>query len=250
MSLLIPLIPMLIFVSAFAVSLHRHRQAVEQLVVLPTQQRAELMNEFDSRWDLTHRNNLNIGNSRIGSHSIHSDRFFGPMEVNISDELFQFFDWQHFVKINKEYTSCLQTVIALTPRDLEIPQFFFRPKDFGRFVTREDNSMLRYHDIVETGTHIDLTYALESMQPYHARLLFKAKTAQFELFELIQSNDWTVEWTGEHLLVYSTGQVVEPDQLKFFASKVLTLANLLRNADHEADSSLDERLAASANRSR
>ena len=95
---------------------------------------------------------------------------------------------------------------------------------------------------------MDQSWALESIQPYHARLLFSTPTAQFEMFDFIQSRKWTVEWTGEHLLAYAVGKIVSPEELKYFAGDMVELIGLLRKADDEADSKLDARIAASAQR--
>ncbi len=209
-----------------------------------TNYRCRDMEENGSRWQRVSRESLSIEGSRIASIAIRGEcRFFGPIELKVDDHQFQIFDWENTIRVGKGvYIPVAQTVISLKTADLEIPSFYLYPNRGSRFVTREDNALLRYEEVVKTGTHIDGTYGLESIQPYHARQLFSTPTAVLELFEFVQSRQWTVQWASEQLLVYRQEEIVRPEALKYFAREVLQLKELLKQADAEGEAAMEEML--------
>ena len=241
---LIPLL--LLFFSVIGFLIRHHTNATGRLEQLLASNRANEMSGAATRWETTDRSQLNLIGSRIEVSRLGS--FFGLVELDVNGEATQIFDWDLGADLaGGTHSVFSQTVISFAPQELPVPPFCLYPQP-QHLVSRENYAQLRYQQPVESAAVHDMGFGLDSIQPMHVRELFNTETAAQELLPFVRDRNWTVEWTSRHLIVYCQNKSVDPDQLKYFAADALRLAELIRQADDEAELAISARIAASVGR--
>lgn len=176
-------------------------------------------------------NSVNIG---FGGHTC----LYGPLKLEVEDTDIRIFDWEFRMQREKMRYYSLQTIGLVSPEGLDAPDFYLRPWDVD-----QTNKWLSVYDQVEVLSCDG--YVLESPVAYRAEAMFFISDEAEALFHFISQRRWTVECTGQRVLAYRLGSVVQPDEFKHLANDMLHLVDLLREAAEAGSRRLDMQVESS-----
>lgn len=172
--------------------------------------------------------------------------FIGPLRIELGEDRLTMFDFRIFLgERQRTLAPILQTVISYEPQNLNCPHFFLRPVVNDSAVRTE---FLGCYDNVDSMPAYAHNLIAESVLPGPAAAFFETKAAFQQLLPFIQENGFTVEWTGNRLLVYRLQETVDREGSKQFAQDVVHLSQLLQLASTAYSEALDERIAVGTER--
>jgi len=167
-----------------------------------------------------------VGMSRLGGLRCDESIVLGTHVVDDESAQVRLFDWMYLRRRSRGIVlRGFQTVAIVRPAQLvDLPDFFFQPR------------------LTSTLPCAGVSHHFESSIEYRAQMLFETSFGDEILNRYITDRDWTVEWTGEQLLVLQQNQVVAGEDLGQFISEVLELVNLLPGAEAALRESFDRRV--------
>ena len=214
------------------------QQAIEfhsSRVQCPAERSNEIMLALDTNWLLwdPDTSDPSLSTSCIRQLGRQS-KYYGPIEMQIESDHIQIFDWHFFLPYGNTTLDYFQTVVIIKPEELRLPPFFLKPRS---------QLMFHHHSIVskvKTETPLDLTYEVESMTPFRLKSLFQSEVGRDELIPFLVGQDWTVQWTGDRLIVYKLNQLVPPQQIQHFALEVTDFFHPLKSAPDDVERHMNE----------
>ena len=155
-------------------------------------------------------------------------RYFGPLDMEVAGDRVLIYDLQIGGLLEDEKRSMFQTVISLKPPELELPPFILRPRMVmsHEFLTGQS---------ISTGTVLDTEFDIETLAPHRVKALFQSELGSQVLIPFLMDHRWTVEWTGNQLIVYELNRLIAPQQLAEVALEASEFFELLKSGPEAVD---------------
>ena len=201
----------------------------------PNLRRAQMEDELGREWGPWNPEaDADLEFDRPTMRSVYVRRYYGPMDMDIAGDQVLIYDMQLGIRINPQNPEqVFQTVISIKPPELRLPPFILRSKGF----LAEQFSTLKS---VKTGTALDEMFMLESLTPHRVKALFQSELGTEVLIPFLTDHNWTVEWSGDFLIVYELNRLIEPQQLAEVALEVSELFELLKSGPAVVDRLMKE----------
>ena len=159
------------------------------------------------------------------------NRFFGPMDMEVAGDQVLIYDMQVGMLHDTQKfqnTQFFQTVISIKPPELGLPPFIVRPKT----VFQNEFSTNRQ---AKTDTALDVLFDVETLTPHRVKALFQSELGTEILVPFLMDHKWTVEWTGDQLIVYELNHLIAPNQLAEVALEASEFFELLKSGPDVVD---------------
>ena len=160
-------------------------------------------------------------------------RYYGPMDMDIAGDRVLIYDMKICSPLGPGNPQLFETVITLKPPSLDLPQFTLRPKDILGLLLTGNNRF-------KTETALDTLFEVETMTPHRVRTLFQSELGANVLIPFLNEQKWTIEWTGDRLIVYELNQLIVPDRIADVALEVSEFFDLLKSGPQAVDTVMQE----------
>lgn len=187
-------------------------------------------------WDPESDPDMEFDRPTLRSYSLR--RYFGPMDMDIAGDQVLIYDMLlgsvfTIDDPNQLSEQIFQTVISIKPPELRLPPFILRPMN----VFEEQFSTVK---TVKTDTALDVLFTMETLAPHRVKALFQSDFGSSVLVPFLTDHRWTVEWTGDCLIVYEFNRLIEPGQLAEVALEVSEFFELLKSGPEVIDRGMKE----------
>jgi len=188
---------------------------------------------------------------RLGGLGWYQSRVLGSLDMTIDGHIIRAYDWLFSRRRPKGVMqSGFQTVVTARPAmPVDLPHFYLRPRKIVTIslggmsiATGGSHDGISCYESVDLLTMIPGDYTLESTIPYRACILFDTPYGREEFSQFISDRDWTVEWTGEQLVVYTRNLLVDPADLDELIGNVVQLVEMQPHAEAAVDRAFDQRI--------
>lgn len=163
-------------------------------------------------------------------------RYFGPMDMEVGEDQIVIYDLElgQFDLVT-ERAKFFQTVISIKPPELRLPPFIIRPKGILFY-----GEPLAYEQVIKSDALLDAGFYLESLTPHRTKALFESTFGTEVLIPFLNDRQWTVQWTGNSLIVYQWNHLIDPERLHEVALEVSEFFELLKSAPEVIDRIMKE----------
>ena len=163
-------------------------------------------------------------------------RFFGPMDMNIAGDQVLIYDMWLAQSAEMAEQAISHTVISIKPPSINLPPFKLR----SRAAVGIRMPSVSTVSPIKTETALDALYDIESMAPHRTSALFQSPLGVDVLVPFLLDQEWTVEWTGDRLLVYKLNCLIDPDRIGEVALEVSEFFELLKSGPAAIEAAMRE----------
>ena len=148
--------------------------------------------------------------------------YFGPMDMEVAGDQVLIYDLLLTSRVGKKTVEpSFHTVVAIKPPKLSLAPFVLRPHSIL--------SQYQTAAVVKTETALDTLYDLETLAPFSLKALFQSELGNEVLIPFLNEHRWTVEWTGDWLIVYELNYLIPPKYLAEVALEVSEFFEILKS---------------------
>ena len=160
--------------------------------------------------------------------------YFGPMDMEVAGDQVLIYDLLLNSRVGKKTVEpSFHTVVAIKPPKLSLAPFVLRPQ-------RAFSQYVRNAAVVKTETALDNLYDLETLAPFSLKALFQSELGYEVLIPFLNEHRWTVEWTGDWLIVYEMNYLIPPKYLAQVALEVSEFFEILKSGSSAVGGKIKE----------
>ena len=163
-------------------------------------------------------------------------RYFGPMEMEVAGDQILIYDLElgHVEGVSAR-EKVFHTVISIAPPELRLPPFMIRPK--GIF---KGEALLSLEQFINSDSPLDVQFHLETLAHHRTKALFQSELGTEVLIPFLNDRKWTVQWTGNSLIVYQWNHLIDPERLHEVALEVSEFFEVLKLGPEVIDRKMEE----------